>query len=120
VRSNDPSVLPEPGKPLRIQHSYEREVIELTDALLENKSTMYLQLETGGYTTSSAEAMAKYVRTSKRLHHILWDGELYSESEWRHREDMLCCFLPAIQESTSLKELCMKFPFRGGPSSKIC
>jgi hypothetical protein len=32
----------------------------------------------------------------------------------QQREEMLCCFLPAIQESTSLKELGMGLPLIGG------
>jgi hypothetical protein len=32
-------------------------------------------------------------------------------------EEMFCCFLPAIQESTSLKELHIDFPLIGGPSN---
>jgi hypothetical protein len=35
----------------------------------------------------------------------------------RQLEEMFCCFLPAFQESTSLKELHMGFPRRDGPSS---
>jgi hypothetical protein len=30
---------------------------------------------------------------------------------------MLCCFLPAFQESTSLRELHLELPYRGGPSN---
>jgi hypothetical protein len=33
-----------------------------------------------------------------------------------HREEILCCILLAIQESTSLKELDIKLPLSGGPS----
>jgi hypothetical protein len=35
VRNSDPSVLPEPGQPLRISRLSEKEVMELADALLE-------------------------------------------------------------------------------------
>jgi hypothetical protein len=38
VRNNDPSILPEPGKPFKMSHLSERESIELADALLENTS----------------------------------------------------------------------------------
>jgi hypothetical protein len=76
VRNNDLSILPEHGKPFKICHLLsEKEGTELADALLENNSVTYLQLETKKYTKSSAEAMAKYVRTSKRLQHIRWDGD---------------------------------------------
>jgi Ran GTPase-activating protein (RanGAP) involved in mRNA processing and transport len=112
VRTNDPSILPEPGKPFMIRHSSAREIIELADALLENTSVTYLELERGHYMKSSAEAMAKYVRTSKRLQRIRWKGEW--KGEWyrrlQKREEMVCCFLLAFQESTSLKELDMDSP----------
>jgi Ran GTPase-activating protein (RanGAP) involved in mRNA processing and transport len=45
---------------------------------------------------------------SKRLQRIHWKGE---------REEMICCFLHAFQESTSLKELHMEFPFFVGSSN---
>jgi hypothetical protein len=67
VRNQDPSVMPELGKPFNVCDLSEREYMELADALLENTSVTYLQLDTKKYTKSSAEAMAKYVRTSKRL-----------------------------------------------------
>ncbi len=72
VRKDDPSILPEPGEYFEIRQSCEREGLELADALLENTSVTYLELGTGPYTKSSAEAMAKYVRTSKRLQRIFW------------------------------------------------
>jgi hypothetical protein len=58
--------------------------------------------------------MAKYVRTSKRLQHIRWKGDWGGDYNC---EEILCCFLPAFQESTSLKELHMDLPLIGGPSS---
>jgi hypothetical protein len=70
VRNNDPSVLPAPGQPLRIRNMREKEHMELADALLENTSVTYLELDATEYTKCSAEAMAKYVRTSKCLQHI--------------------------------------------------
>jgi hypothetical protein len=75
VRNNDPSILPDCGKPFKIRHTCEREGIELADALLENTIVTYLELETGKYTKSSAEAMAKFVRTSKHLKHIKWNED---------------------------------------------
>jgi hypothetical protein len=75
VRNNDPSVLPKPGEPLRIGHLSESEHMELADALLENTSVTCLELDTENHTKSSAEAMAKYVRTSKRLRRIRWPKE---------------------------------------------
>jgi hypothetical protein len=101
VRNDDPSILPEPGKPFKIRELSEREYVELADALLENNSVTYLELEKH-YTKSSAEAMAKYVRT--RIH---WRRYAWTTKE---REDMLCCFLRAFQESTSLKELEIYWP----------
>jgi hypothetical protein len=47
VRNNDPSFLPEAGKPLWIHQLSEREHMELADALLENKRVKYLNLDTG-------------------------------------------------------------------------
>jgi Leucine-rich repeat (LRR) protein len=123
VRNSDPSILPELGKPFMIRHLTETEGTELADALLENNSITYLELETGNYTKCCAEAMAKYVRTSKRLQRIRWSGDwgaVIDDRELmlrlRHREDMLFHFLPAIQESASLEELNIDFPLRGGPS----
>jgi hypothetical protein len=118
VRGNDPSILPEPGNPLRIRNLSEKEDMELADALLENTSVTYLTLETAKYTNSSAEAMAKYVRTSKRLQHIRWYGNCMTHDRaMKQREELMCSFLPAIQESTSLKELHMEFPRVGEPSN---
>jgi hypothetical protein len=64
VRRDDPSILPEPREPLRIRHLSQNEHMEFADTLLEN-------------TKSSAEAMAKYRRTSKRLQRIRRKGNLY-------------------------------------------
>jgi Ran GTPase-activating protein (RanGAP) involved in mRNA processing and transport len=111
VRKNDLSVLPAPGEPFRIDYLSENEGMELADALLENTNVTYLELETRKYTKSSAEAMAKYVRTSKSLQRIDWNGEL------RHREEMICCFLHAFQESTSLNNLLIDVPVIDGPTS---
>jgi hypothetical protein len=108
VRNNDLSVLPAPGEPLRTRDMSERERLELADALLENTNVTYLKLEMLHYTKCSAEAMAKYIRTSKSLQRIHWDGE---------REEIVCCFLHALQESTSLKQLHMGYPFIDGSSN---
>jgi Leucine-rich repeat (LRR) protein len=113
VRNNDPSILPESGMSFNILDMREAEYIKLADALLENTNVTHLGLGTANnYTKRSAEAMAKYVRTSKRLQRI----RLKMGPE-RHQEEMLCCFLPAFQESTSLKELHMILPRGGGPSN---
>jgi hypothetical protein len=115
VRNDDPSILPQLGKPFKIRRLSEREGLELADALLENNSITYLELmKTDYYTKSSAQAMAKYVRTRNRLQRIHWCRYARTSEE---RKKMFCCFLPAIQESTSLKELHMKLPAIGGPSS---
>jgi hypothetical protein len=113
VRNNDPSILPEVGYPFRIRKLSEGEGMELADALLENNSVTYLLLGTEKYTKSSAQAMAKYVRTSKRLQRICWS---MNELTFPQRDEVLCCFMLAIQESTSLKELDIKFRPIGGPS----
>jgi hypothetical protein len=102
VRKDDPSIMPEFGKPFKIRELSERKAMELSDALLENKSVTFLELDTEKYTKSSVEAIAKYMRTSKRLQPIHWDGKLNTECrELQQREEMLCCFLSALQESTS-------------------
>jgi hypothetical protein len=44
VRRDDPSILPEPGEPLRIRHLSENEHMELADTLLENTNVTYLEL----------------------------------------------------------------------------
>jgi Ran GTPase-activating protein (RanGAP) involved in mRNA processing and transport len=117
VRNNDPSVLPEPGQPLRIRPLSKRKGIELADSLLESSSVTFLQLESKRYTKNSAEAMAKYVRTSKRLQRL---GLCMSGVSLQHRgEEIICCFLHAIQDSTSLKELCMELSSIGGPSCLV-
>jgi hypothetical protein len=121
VRNDDPSILPAVGKPFRIDPLSEKEDLELADALLENTRVTSLELYTKNYTKSSAEAMAKYVRTSKRLQRIRWPGELnteYREFVLRQRQEILCCLLSALQESTSLKELHMELPLIRG-SSKL-
>jgi Ran GTPase-activating protein (RanGAP) involved in mRNA processing and transport len=115
VRNNDPSILPEFGKPFKIRRMHERKGMEVADALLENSSVTYLQLETNTFTKSSAEAMAKYVRTSKRMQRIRFQREY--GSNYGYHEDLLCCFLRAFQESTSLKKLDMELPLIGGPSN---
>jgi hypothetical protein len=118
VRNNDLSILPEPGEPLQIRQLSEKEGLELADALLENNIVTYIELNTGEYTKSSVEAveaMAKYLHTSNCLQRIRWIGELYPKL--RHREEVFCSFLPAFQESMSLKELDIEFPLIGGPSN---
>jgi hypothetical protein len=112
LRNNDPSILPEPGEPLWIRHLSEKEHIELADAFIEDTSVTYIELmPADSYTKSSADAMAKYLRTSKRLQRIYWHGQM------RENEEIICCFLLAFQESTSLKMLHINFPVTdGGPS----
>jgi hypothetical protein len=63
VRNDDPSILPVSGMPFKIGFLREKEDMELADALLENSSIIYLELMIERYTKSSAEAMAKYIRT---------------------------------------------------------
>jgi hypothetical protein len=113
VRNNDPSILPElgNGKSFNIRHLSEKEDIELADALLQNTNVTYLEFVSKKHTNSSAEAMAKYVPTSKSLQRIRWNGDL------RQRVEMICFFLHAFQESTSLKEPHVHFPVIDGPSS---
>jgi Ran GTPase-activating protein (RanGAP) involved in mRNA processing and transport len=124
VRKDDPSILPELGKPFKIRHVNEKHDMELAVALLENSNLTYLELGTAMYTKRSAEAMAEYLRTSKRLQRIDWnlnwmrnDSVLQHAEEMKHCEEMVCCFLPAFQGSTSLKELHIELPIRCGPSS---
>jgi Ran GTPase-activating protein (RanGAP) involved in mRNA processing and transport len=118
VRSNDRSILPKLGEPFKIRPMSEKEDMELAGALMENTSVTYLQLWTEKYTKRSAEAMAKYVRTSKRLQHIrLKPSWRIDDRSLKQHEEMLCCLLPAVQESTSLKELHMVLPRMGGPSN---
>jgi hypothetical protein len=68
VWKNDPTILPEPGEPIRIgNYLSKKEHMELADAFLENTNVTYLELDTAKFTKSSAEAIAKYVSTSKHL-----------------------------------------------------
>jgi Ran GTPase-activating protein (RanGAP) involved in mRNA processing and transport len=113
LRKDDRFILPAPCEPSRIALLSEKENIELAAALLENTNVTRLELETEKHTKSSAEAMAEYVRTSKRLQRISWLGTI------REREEIICCFLRAIQESTSPKELDINFPLIGGPSNLV-
>jgi hypothetical protein len=118
MRNNDPSILPEQSEPLRIGRLSEKEYMEFADALLENTNVTYLELRIVAYTKGSAKAMAKYMRTSKRLKRIQWNEESSgNDLDLRRCEETLCCFLAAIQESTSLKELDMESPRQGGPSN---
>jgi Ran GTPase-activating protein (RanGAP) involved in mRNA processing and transport len=110
VRKNDPSILPELGKPLGIRDLSEREGregMEFADALLENNNVTYLELRTFKYTNMYAEALAKYIRTSKRLERIDWNGEVGGDTdrELQQYKEIMCCILLAFQESTSLKKL---------------
>jgi hypothetical protein len=50
MRNNDPSILPEVGRPFKIHLLGEREGVELADALLENTSVTYFKLEIKEYT----------------------------------------------------------------------
>jgi hypothetical protein len=118
VRNNDPSILPAVGEPFTIRRMHEREGMELADALLENNSVTYLELETENHTKSSTEAIAKYILTSKRLQRIRLDRRWAAEHrEFWQREDKLCCFLSALQERTSLKKLHMALPLIRGSSN---
>jgi hypothetical protein len=108
VRNNDPSILPDCGRAFVIRNLSEEEDMELADALLENKSVTYLELQAENYTESSAEAMAKYVRIGKRLQCIDWEST--------YRYETICYFLPSFQESTSLKELDISLHLIGVPS----
>jgi Ran GTPase-activating protein (RanGAP) involved in mRNA processing and transport len=116
VRTSDASILPELGKPFSIRRLGEREGregVQFADALLKNTNVTYLELRTFKYTNICAEALAKYIRTSKRLERIDWNGEVASgedEQELRHSEEIICCILPALQETTSLKKLDINFP----------
>jgi hypothetical protein len=119
VRKDDPSILPPVGYPFKIRRLLSaKEHMELADALLENTNVTFLDLETTKYTKSSAEGMAKYVRTSKRLQRIHWNRNvILNDRALQQHEEMLCCVLPAIQESTSLNELQIDLPLIGGPSN---
>jgi hypothetical protein len=64
-RNNYPS-----GKPLRIRTLSENEATKLADALLAGTNITYLELEMAKCTKYSAEAMAKYVRSSKCLQRL--------------------------------------------------
>ena len=77
MRKDNPSILPKSGQTLTIRQLRETEGIELADALLENTNVTYLELETENYTKCSAEAMAKYVRTSKHLQRIYWSSNRF-------------------------------------------
>jgi hypothetical protein len=84
----------------------------------ENNSVTYLELETGTFYEKFRRGMAKYLRTSKYLQSISWPKDFFSnDRENPQNEEMLCCFMSALRESTSLKELDINFPRGGGPSN---
>jgi hypothetical protein len=119
VRNSDPSILPTPGEPYKIGNLSEKKDVELANALLKNSNVTYLKLETKKNTKRSGQAMAKYMGTSKRLQRIRWPSILAIDfTLYQKCEEVLCCFLPALQESTSLKELQIVFPLRSGPSNQ--
>jgi hypothetical protein len=117
VRRDDPSFCQKLASLSGLNTTFKRERkdIELADALLENTNVTYLELRTAANTKCSTEAMAKYVRTSKRLQHINWPMNRMTDPQG---EEKLCCFLHAFQESTSLKELEIRFPLITGPSNR--
>jgi Ran GTPase-activating protein (RanGAP) involved in mRNA processing and transport len=88
--------------------------VELANALLENNGVTYMQLVAENHTKRSAEAMAKYVCTGKCLQRIRCDVDWDEDDD--NCEEMFCTFLPAFQESTSLKELQIDLLLIGGPS----
>jgi hypothetical protein len=110
--------MPDADRPFSIHSMCEREGTELSNVLLENTCATYLLLEMEKYTESSAEAMAKYVRASKHLQRIRCNVDLVADHHRLRRQcpKILCCFLPAIQERSSLKELNINFPLIGRPS----
>jgi hypothetical protein len=122
VRNNDPSILPEPDKPFEICPLSEKEDMALADALMQNSNVTYLELDRVKHTKRFAKAMAEYMRTSKCLQRIRLVGKpeagflAANDRQLKHHEEMMCCFLPAFQGSTSLKEVYMDLPFQGGPS----
>jgi hypothetical protein len=63
--------------------------------------------------------MAKYLRTSKRLQRLRLSNYIMTgdDRQFPWPEEMMCCLLPAIQESESLKELDIDFPLTAGPSN---
>jgi hypothetical protein len=63
---------------------------------------------------SFAEAIGQVRAYQQALAPHRWNGDWGGDDqELRHREEILCCFLPAIQESTSLKDLHINFPLIG-------
>ncbi len=62
--------------------------------------------------------MAVYVRTSIHLQRITLQRDVHGAAQaLPHHQVMLNWFLPAFQESTSLKELNINFPLVSGPSN---
>ena len=52
------------------------------------------------------------------LQHIRWPANVRTNDQpLQQREEILCCFLPAFQESKSIEELQITFPLRNGPSN---
>jgi hypothetical protein len=118
VRNIDPSILPELGKPFKIRKMCEREHKELADALLENTNVTYLELERNKYTKISAEAMAKYVRTSKHLQRFRWNG-----NNWTMGEEIICCFCLQFKKARRLRNLtfnCLSLVGRPTWRTKAC
>jgi len=75
-------------------------------------------LDIGTFAKSSAEAMTACVRASKRLQRMRARTRCQvRNATMQLRDEMLCCFLSAIQESTSLMELHMESPRVGEPAN---
>jgi hypothetical protein len=82
--------------------------MELADALLENNSVIYLEVETKRYTKSSAEALAKYVRTSKRLQRMKKCCVVYClQFKKAHRSSIYTfTYLSLVGRPTWLSKIC--------------
>jgi Ran GTPase-activating protein (RanGAP) involved in mRNA processing and transport len=117
LRDDDPTVLPSADMPFRIRCGLsETEHIGLSDALLESRAVKRLELEVLGFTERSAKAIGKYLRSSKHLVSVSFkDGWVPTHllddfAELRRRQPLvLSILLRALRESTSLKELTIKY-----------
>jgi Ran GTPase-activating protein (RanGAP) involved in mRNA processing and transport len=102
LRANDPTVVPGDNLPFKIRPCLsEKEHIELADALTQNTIVKRIFLDVDDFTERSAQAMAEYLRTSKNLYSVILCGSRNNSESQR----VLSCFLLALKEKASLKEL---------------
>jgi hypothetical protein len=115
LRSNDPSVLSEgPNEVFQpdVPDSCRQEIAE---ALLQNTIVRNIRLDLKHYSTSSADALTKYLAQSKCLLSVELTLSLRNGMQ-RPQQQFLPTFFEAIGQSNSIKELNLTCPDLGPTS----